>query len=98
MTLTLDPDLEKRLQQELARKGYADPAALIAHALDLLEAEPATFTPTQEQEDWLTRNKDAINRALDVSFAQIERGEFRTQEQVEARLTVPRAERVKRAA
>ena len=89
MTLTLDPALEKRLQQELARGRYADPAALIAHALDLLEAEPATFTPTPEQEDWRTRNKDAINRALDVSFAQMERGEFYTQEQVEGRVAHP---------
>jgi predicted transcriptional regulator len=87
MTLTLDPALEKRIQQELARTGYDDPAKLIAHALDLLEAEPTAAEPlTEEMEDWGLRNKDAINRALDVSFAQASRGEFYTPEQVQARL------------
>ncbi|HEX4155928.1 MAG TPA: hypothetical protein VHY48_09970 [Acidobacteriaceae bacterium] len=65
MSLILDDATEQRLQRELARGTYRDPAELIAHALDLVAAE----------EDWLLRNRDAINDRLDVSFAQDGRGE-----------------------
>ena len=39
MTLTLDPAIEARLQRELAAGHYAEPSDLLAHALDLIEAE-----------------------------------------------------------
>jgi Arc/MetJ-type ribon-helix-helix transcriptional regulator len=39
MTLTLDPATEQHLQQELAAGRYRDPSALIAHALELVQAE-----------------------------------------------------------
>jgi predicted transcriptional regulator len=99
MTLTLDPALEQRLQQELAKGGYDDPAAFIAHALDEAEAKRSATEPVpQEMEDWLIRNKEAVNRALDESFAQAERGEFYTPEEAQAMLAQRRAERASRAA
>src|SRR6266702_2927881 len=65
MSLALDPATEQRIQRELARGPYREPSELINRALDLFDA----------QEDWLLRNKDAINERLEESFAQIERGE-----------------------
>jgi len=83
MTLTLDPATEQRLQRELARGVYDDPAELIAHALELVEAE----------EDWLLRNKEAINADLDESFAAKERGEGYSLEETSAILAERRAAR-----
>jgi Arc/MetJ-type ribon-helix-helix transcriptional regulator len=65
MAITLDSATERHIQHQIDRGAYAEPAELIAHALDLLEAE----------EDWLLRNRDAINTNLNVSFAQAARGE-----------------------
>jgi len=83
MTLTLDPATEQRLQRELARGVYANPNELIAHALDLVEAE----------EEWFLRNKEAINAGLDESFAQAERGEGYTLEEACVILAERRASR-----
>jgi putative addiction module CopG family antidote len=65
MALTLDPAVEQRIQRELDRGIYNDTSDVVAHALDLLEAE----------EDWFRRNSAAINERLDSSFAQAARGD-----------------------
>ncbi len=80
MTITLDAATEQRIQRELARGNYRDPAELISHALDLVAAE----------EDWLLRNRDVINRDLDESFAQSERGEGFAEEDLRARMVARR--------
>jgi hypothetical protein len=49
-------------------------------------------------EDWLLRNKDAVNRALDESFAAKERGESYSMEEAEAILAQRRAARAAQAA
>ena len=67
-SLALDPATGAGIQRELERGRFREPADLIAHALDLLEAEEAA-------EDWLLRNREAINQRLDESFAQSEHGE-----------------------
>jgi Arc/MetJ-type ribon-helix-helix transcriptional regulator len=72
MSLALDPATEQRIQREIARGPYREPAELINHALDLFRA----------QEDWLLRNKEAINERLEESLAQAERGEVHTPEEV----------------
>ncbi len=41
MSLILDPATEQRLQQELAAGRYRDPSALIAHGLELVQADHA---------------------------------------------------------
>ncbi len=63
MTLTLDPVLEQRIQRQLSRGIFHEPAELLTHALDLLEAEDA--------EDWLLRNKVAVNRLIEESFERV---------------------------
>ena len=65
MNLTLDAQTEQRIQRELDRGHFREPAEVIAHALDLLDAE----------EDWLVNNKAALNQRLRESMAQIGRGE-----------------------
>jgi antitoxin ParD1/3/4 len=65
MNLVLDPETEQRIQREMERGHYREPAEVIAHALNLLQAE----------EEWLEMSKPALNARLQESMAQIERGE-----------------------
>ncbi len=81
MTLTLDPATEQRLQQELATGPYREPSALIAHFLDLLSAE---------RTDLATRRSQMLAEVQE-SLAQLDRGEFVTEEQLRARLAVRRS-------
>jgi Arc/MetJ-type ribon-helix-helix transcriptional regulator len=83
MTLTLDPETERLLQRELDRGVYKNPDELISHALGVLAAE----------EDWLLRNKEAINADLDESFAESARGEGYSIEEAKALLAERRTSR-----
>jgi Arc/MetJ-type ribon-helix-helix transcriptional regulator len=83
MAITLDPMTEQRIQRQISRGAFAEPSELLAHALDLVEAE----------EDWLLRNKEAINADLDRTFAQAERGEGYSPEESRALLAQHRASR-----
>jgi len=65
VNLTLDSATEQRIRRELDRGHYREPAEVISHALNLLEAE----------EEWLEMSKGALNARLEESLAQIERGE-----------------------
>jgi len=85
MALTLDPTTEQRIQRALEQGPFHEPAELINQALDLLES----------REQWLLRNKDAINERLEESLAQIERGEGIPGDQVREKLAQMRAARSK---
>jgi Arc/MetJ-type ribon-helix-helix transcriptional regulator len=87
MSLPLDPATEQRIQREIARGPYREPAELINRALDLLES----------QENWLLRNKDAIHQRLTESMAQATRGEVYSPEEVQSLLGVDRKNRATRA-
>ena len=86
MSLALDPATEQRIQREIARGAYREPAELINRALDLLES----------QENWLLRNKDAIHQRLAESMAQADRGELHSPEEVRALLAQDRQSRASR--
>ncbi|HSY35592.1 MAG TPA: hypothetical protein VK814_07580 [Acidobacteriaceae bacterium] len=86
MSLALDPATEARIQRELDRGRFREPAELLAHALDLLEAETAA-------EDWLLRNREALNQRLDISFAQSARGDSYSLEQAQTLLAERRSAR-----
>ena len=86
MAITLDATTEQRIQRQLDRGAFREPAELLAHALDLVEAETM-------QEDWLLRNKEAINAGLDRTFAQANRGEGYSPEESRTLLTQHRASR-----
>jgi len=82
MSLVLDPATEDRIQRQLDRGPYAEPAELLNRALDLLEAD-----------DWLVRNSEAINADLEESSAQAARGEGYSPEEAMALLAARRAAR-----
>jgi Arc/MetJ-type ribon-helix-helix transcriptional regulator len=86
MAITLDAATEERIQRQLDRGAFPGPTELLAHALDLLEEEKAA-------EDWLLRNRDAINASLDESLAQTARGETYSLEESRALLARHRAAR-----
>jgi Arc/MetJ-type ribon-helix-helix transcriptional regulator len=86
MSLALDPATEQRIQREVARGPYREPAELINRALDLLES----------QENWLLRNRDAIHERLADSMAQAERGEVHSSEEVRSLLAADRKNRATR--
>jgi Arc/MetJ-type ribon-helix-helix transcriptional regulator len=99
MTLVLDPTTEARLQRELATGRYTGPSELLTHALDLLEAErDSTEATSHAMEDWLLRNKDAIQAGLQESLAAKERGESYSPEEAMAMLAERRAARIQKAA
>ena len=81
MNLTLDAESEKRIQREIDLGHYRKPVEVIAHALNLLEAE----------QDWFQRNKEAISDHLEESYAQAQRGETYTPEEARAELATRRA-------
>ncbi len=83
MTLTLDAATEQRIQQELARGRYREPADVIAHALDLLDAE---------RSDMAIRRSALLNR-LEESFAQSELGETYAPQEARTLLKERRAAR-----
>jgi Arc/MetJ-type ribon-helix-helix transcriptional regulator len=84
MAITLDLKTEQRIQRQLDRGAFREPSELLQHALDLVEAE----------EDWLLRNRDAIDAGLDESFAQAARGEGYTLDEAKALLEERRASRI----
>jgi len=86
MAITLDATTEERIQRQLDRGAFREPAELLAHALDLVEAEAV-------HEDWLLRNKEAINAGLDRTFAQAARGEGHSPQESRALLAQHRASR-----
>jgi Arc/MetJ-type ribon-helix-helix transcriptional regulator len=65
LNLALAPQTEHRIQRELDRGIYREPAEIIAPALDLLD----------EDQSWPDDEKSELDQRLDRSMAQIERGE-----------------------
>ena len=86
MAITLDPAIEQRIQRQIDRGAFREPVELLAHALDLVEAEAV-------EQDWLLLNKETINADLDRTFAQAERGEGHSPEESRALLAQHRASR-----
>jgi Arc/MetJ-type ribon-helix-helix transcriptional regulator len=75
MAITLDATTEQRIQRQLDRGAFREPAELLAHALDLVEAE-AEFD---------ARHKALLAR-LTESCAQADRGEGYTEEELRVRM------------
>ncbi len=81
MAITLDSATERRFQRELAAGHFREPSELIAHALDLIEAE---------REDLAIRRARIVGR-LEESYAQSQRGETYSPEEARAILAERRA-------
>jgi hypothetical protein len=86
MVITPDAATEQRIQRQLDRGTFREPADLLAHALDLVEAQNV-------MDDWLLRNKEAIQADLDESFAEEARGESYSPDEARAMLAERRAAR-----
>jgi hypothetical protein len=80
MAITLDATTEQRILRQLDRGAFREPAELLAHALDLVEAE-AEFD---------TRHRALLAR-LAESCAQADRGEGYTEEELRVRMAERRA-------
>jgi len=91
MTLVLDPATEARLQRQLESGSHSGPDELLAHALDLLEAETGP-------EDWLSANKEAVRAMIEESVAAEAKGVSYSLEEAEAILAERRAARATQTA
>ncbi|HZD50963.1 MAG TPA: hypothetical protein VE178_19625 [Silvibacterium sp.] len=65
MNVSIDEASEQRIRREIELGHFTNPEEVIAHALELLDA----------QETWLRENQDQIRLKIERSFSQIERGE-----------------------
>jgi Arc/MetJ-type ribon-helix-helix transcriptional regulator len=83
MSLALDPQTEQRIQRLLERGHYESADQIINLALD----------PFEPMEEWLQRNKEAIDERLEESLAQAARGEVYTPEEVRSLLAQDRTSR-----
>ena len=84
MPLTLDPQTEQRIQQEVEAGHYRNPAELINRALDSMHAE--------DQNAHEERN--AIRADLEESWHELQRGEFISGEIIEQMVAERRTKRV----
>jgi Arc/MetJ-type ribon-helix-helix transcriptional regulator len=75
MAITLDSAIEQRIQHQLDRGVFREPAELLAHALDLVEAEAEV---DKRRTEWIGR--------LEQSCAQADRGEGYSEEELRARM------------
>jgi Arc/MetJ-type ribon-helix-helix transcriptional regulator len=75
---------EQRIEREMARGIYSEPDEVVNRALDLLE----------RQEDWFSRNKEALVELLEDRWAESERGEWVTPDEARAILAKAREERL----
>jgi putative addiction module CopG family antidote len=66
MKIELRPEIEKLVQQDVARGPYRSASEFIEHAISMLH----------EQEDWLADNKSEIRRKVVEGYAAAERGEL----------------------
>ena len=80
--MTLTPELVTRIEIELARGSYYEPSDLIAHALDLVDAESKAKERRAE-----------IIAELQKSIGQAERGEGFDEAQLRARMQERRTAR-----
>ncbi len=80
MVITLDSVTEQRVQRQLALGTFREPADLLSHALDLVEAEADTEA-----------RRTALLSRLEESCAQADRGEGYDEQQLRARMAERRA-------
>ncbi len=72
MTVNLTPDQERRVKELIASGAYRDAQDVVDRALEIIF----------DEEDWFTANRDEIAAKIDEGFAQAERGELYTEEEV----------------
>jgi Arc/MetJ-type ribon-helix-helix transcriptional regulator len=76
MNITLRPEHEKAITQAIQSGAYETPDHVIERALELLRSD----------DEWLVRNKGAINERIERAMAQLDRGEGVSGEGLRGRL------------
>lgn len=77
MTVTLSPEQERRLADVLRSGAYQNAEQALDRALEMLLA----------QEEWLAENRVEIAAAIEMGFAEAERGELIDGDEVRSRMT-----------
>jgi Arc/MetJ-type ribon-helix-helix transcriptional regulator len=76
MTVTLSPEQERRLADIVRSGAYRNVDQVLDRALELLMA----------QEEWLAENRVEIAAAIELGFAEAERGELIDDDEVRSRM------------
>jgi antitoxin ParD1/3/4 len=76
MTVTLSPEQERRLADVVRSGAYRNAEEVLDRALELLLA----------QEEWLAENQVEIAAAIELGFAEAERGELIDGDEVRSRM------------
>jgi Arc/MetJ-type ribon-helix-helix transcriptional regulator len=76
MTVILSPEQERRLAELLRTGAYQNAEQILDHALEMLRA----------QEEWLAENRDRIAAAIELGFAEAERGELIDGDEIRSRM------------
>lgn len=76
MTVTLSPDQERRLADVVSSGAYQNAEQVLNRALEMLLA----------QEEWLAENRGEIAAAIELGFAEAERGELIDGDEVRSRM------------
>jgi Arc/MetJ-type ribon-helix-helix transcriptional regulator len=76
MTVTLNPEQERRLADVVRSGAYQNAEQVFERALEMLF----------EQEEWLTENRVEIGAAVELGFAEAERGELIDGDEVRSRM------------
>ena len=76
MTLTLSLEQERRLADLIRLGAYQNAQQVLYSALEMLLA----------QEDWLAENRDELAAAIELSFAEADRGELIEGDDVRSRM------------
>ena len=76
MTVTLSPAQERHLAEPLRTGAYQNAEEVLDRALEMLLAE----------EEWLAESQDQIVAAIELGFAEAERGELIDGDEVRSRM------------
>jgi Arc/MetJ-type ribon-helix-helix transcriptional regulator len=76
MTVRLSPEQERRLADVVRSGAYQNAEQVVDRALEMLLA----------QEEWLAGNRDQIAAAIELGFAEAERGELIDCDEVRSRM------------
>ena len=76
MTVRLSPEQERRLADVVRSGAYQNAEQVVDRALEMLLA----------QEEWLAENRDQIAAAIELGFAEAERGELIEGDEVRSRM------------
>ncbi|HEY6988226.1 MAG TPA: type II toxin-antitoxin system ParD family antitoxin [Bryobacteraceae bacterium] len=82
MTIHLNPEQENRIAEALRSGAYSSTDEVIDRALEVLH----------EQDEWLTANRDAIDKKIRTGIAELERGEGIPEDELDAYLQQMKAQ------